>query len=99
VADRLLRLPEAERDLDDIWLRIAEDNVRAADRLIDQIWQAEKLLLDHPRAGRPREDLAPGLRSRPVGAYLIFYRPEPGQITIVRVIWGGRNLPKIFRPA
>ena len=98
MANRLRRLPQAERDLDDIWLNVALDSVAAADRLIDRLWDAERLLCDHPLIGRTRDELALSLRSWPVGDYLIFYRPDPGQTTVVRVVWGGRNLPNLFRP-
>jgi toxin ParE1/3/4 len=98
VANRLKRLPQAERDLDDIWLKNALDNMSAADRLIDRLWDAQQLLCEHPLVGKARDDLAPDLRSWPVGDYLILYRPGPGQTTVVRIVWGGRNLPDLFRP-
>lgn len=98
MANRLRRLPQAERDLDDIWLNVAVDSVAAADRLIDRLWDAERLLCEHPLVGRARDELAPSLGSWPVGDYLIFYRPDPGQTTVVRIVWGGRNLPDLFRP-
>jgi toxin ParE1/3/4 len=97
VANRLKRLPLAERDLDDIWLNIALDNPSAADRVIDRLTNAEWLLCERPLAGRARPELLAGLRSWPVGAYLILYLVEPGQTVIVRVVWGGRNLPDLFR--
>jgi plasmid stabilization system protein ParE len=36
-----VRLPAAERDIDEIWLTIAQDSPTAADALIDQIDTAE----------------------------------------------------------
>jgi len=47
--------------------------------------------------GRNRsEDLRPGLYSFPVGAYVLFYREQPGGIALVRVIHGSRDLLKLF---
>ncbi|WP_244443170.1 type II toxin-antitoxin system RelE/ParE family toxin [Bradyrhizobium sp. Ai1a-2] len=45
-----------------------------------------------PRAGRAREDLAPKLRSFPVGNYLIFYVPVPDGIEVVRVMHARRDI-------
>ena len=97
MVNRLKRLALAERDLDDIWLNIALDSPSAADRVIDRLTTAEGLLCERPLAGRERPELFAGLRSWPVGAYLILYMAEPGQTVIVRIVWGGRNLPDLFR--
>jgi toxin ParE1/3/4 len=35
--------------------------------------------------GRARPELAPDLRSFPVGNYVVFYRPMPAGIILVRV--------------
>ncbi len=58
---------------------------------------AARQLAQHPRMGRNRsEDLRPGLYSFPVGAYVLFYREQPGGIALVRVIHGSRDLLKLF---
>ena len=46
--------------------------------------------------GRRREELAPGLRSFPVGRYLIFYVPLTNGVDIVRVLHGSRDLVALF---
>jgi plasmid stabilization system protein ParE len=45
-----------------------------ADRLIDAITDRFFLLGNHPYVGRLRDNLRPGLRSFPVGQYVIIYR-------------------------
>jgi toxin ParE1/3/4 len=56
----------AQSDLDDIWLHIAQDaSIETAGRIIDEIVQRFALLAENPRAGRLREDIAPGIRSFP----------------------------------
>ena len=40
----------------------------------------------------PRSDIVPGVRSFPVGNYLIFYRETGQGIEIIRVLHGARNL-------
>ena len=45
----------AKSDLVDIWLYIAQDNVNAADRFIDQIERTFVLLASTPEAGVGRD--------------------------------------------
>lgn len=49
-------------------------------------------LLDQPFLGRPRPELADGLRSLTEGSYLIFYRVARNRIEIVRCVHGARRL-------
>jgi toxin ParE1/3/4 len=51
---------------------------------------------EHPLVGRPRAALGEGLRSFPVGNYLIFCTPAADGIDVARVIYGGRDLPGVF---
>ena len=72
-----LRTRQADSDLDDIWYYVASKSGSAdvADRLVDSITDRFFLLASHPNMGRARdEDLRPGLRSFPLGAYVIIYR-------------------------
>ena len=82
----------AEEDLIDIWLRIAQDDPAAADRTLDAIDARARRLVDFPRLGPARDDIAPGLRYFPSGSHLILYRIVPGSIEIVRVVHGARDL-------
>lgn len=61
--------PEAEADLQDIAFYLFQEtgNVEVADRIIQLLAQRFDLLADHPRAGRARDDLRPGIRLFPVG--------------------------------
>ncbi len=87
----------AEEDYRDIWRYIAADNPDAADRLLLRIDSKLELYAQNPRLGVARDSLAPGLRSFPVGKYLVFYRIVPDGIELVRVLHGARNLRAIFR--
>ena len=92
---------EAEVDLDDIWLYIAKESgsMDAADRLVDSLTERFWLLARYPYIGRTRdEDLRPGLRSFPVGSYLIIYRIEDEDVVILRVLHGKRNVQALLRP-
>jgi len=90
------RAPLAEQDLDAIWDYIAEDNVDAADRLIDTIVQKCEMLAVHPRMGQLRPDLAPRLRSFSVGNYIVLYRPTDAGIEVARVVHGARDVDSLF---
>jgi toxin ParE1/3/4 len=86
----------SRRDMDEIWNYIAEDNVVAADALINEFLQTTKALADNPELGRRREDMPNGMRSLHVGNYVIFYRPDSDGVTVIRVLHGARDLPEMF---
>ena len=94
---RVVRSRQAKRDLVQIWVHVAEDSIRAADALIDLLDDKARMLAEWPTAGPARPELAPSLRSYPVGQYLIFYRPSKGGIEVVRVVHGHRNLRRVFK--
>ena len=84
--------PRAKADLSEIWEFIAEDSDDQADAFIDLIDQKFQLLAQQGGLGRRREELAEGLRSFPVGRYVIFYLAIPGGVQIVRVLHGARDI-------
>jgi toxin ParE1/3/4 len=86
------RSQQALQDQTDIWLNIAEDNLRAADGVYERINDAIAMLAEHPEAGRGRDDLRAGLRYFPVGSYLIFYTIAPGILGIRRIVHGARDI-------
>ena len=49
-----------------------------------------------PKWGRLREELAPRIRSFPVGRYVIFYRAGREGIEVARVLHGSRDIPMLF---
>jgi toxin ParE1/3/4 len=90
------RTAQAEEDLIDIWLYIAQDNPAAADRLLDEIEEKFVLLAGQPYLGPARPDIAEECRYFPVGSYLILYRIISDGIEIVRVVQGSRRLENLF---
>ncbi|HXR37969.1 MAG TPA: type II toxin-antitoxin system RelE/ParE family toxin [Terracidiphilus sp.] len=88
----------AELDLDEIWEYIANDNINAADRWIDKLFDAFEVIARNPGIGHKRQDLTgyPVL-FWPVGAYLILYRIQPAQVEIVAVTQGARDIPSFLR--
>ena len=93
---RLLKRPEAENDLEEIWWFIAQDSPDNADRLLDRIQESCLALADFPKLGVSREELKTDLRSQPVGNYLIFYFPLEDGIDIIRVRHGSRDMERLF---
>ena len=84
--------PQAETDIASIWQFFANNNVRAADAILDRIEAAFDMLAQAPLAGRERNDLGANLRSFPVGGYIVFYTPVTDGIEVVRVMSGRRDI-------
>ncbi len=68
----------------------------AADRLLRDIHGVVTLLESHPRAGRPREELEPKLRSIASKPFAIFYRVLDQRPQIVRVLDRRRDIESAF---
>ncbi|MBF0461035.1 MAG: type II toxin-antitoxin system RelE/ParE family toxin [Magnetococcales bacterium] len=82
----------ARQDLHRIGAFIAEDSPVNASRFIAKLEEHCWLLASRPRMGRPRNELAAGLRSLAVGRYILFFRPMTDGAEIVRIIHGARDL-------
>lgn len=93
------RTPQADSDLDDIWHYVASrsGSLDVADRLVDSIAERILTLAEYPTLGRSRdEDLRPGLRTFPVGEYVILYRLEEEDAVVLRVLRGSRDIKALF---
>ena len=88
--------PEAEADLDEVWFYIAKESgdAEVADRLVDSVTARFFLLATHPYVGRRREEdlRRAGLRSFPMGRYLIFYRVTNEDVFVLRVLAGNQDI-------
>jgi toxin ParE1/3/4 len=88
---------DAERDIDGIWDYLAsEASMRVADMAIRKIVRAGERLERHPFAGRPRDDLIPGMRSTLASPYTVFYRIAQSNLEIVRVLHQRRDIDAVF---
>ena len=95
----LLFTPEAEADLDNIWLYIAKESqsIERAELTPDRFSIVFSRLTSNPYMGRKRDDIRPGYRSFPVGSYIVFYRLiGADQILVLRVVHGRRDLEQVF---
>ena len=91
--------PQAEADLDDIWLYVAKESgsMDVATRRIDAITRRFFFLASFPYVGRARdEDFGAGSRSAAVGEYVIVYCVEGPDVLILRVVHGRRDLETLF---
>ena len=92
--------PQAESELDEIWLYIARasSSVEIATQVIDNIAERFWLLAQHPYLGRRRDDdLRPGLRSLIADEYVILHRVEhDGSVMIVHIMHGSRDIAGFF---
>ncbi len=94
-----LRLTEvARRDLDEIWDGIAADDISAADRMIDGLYTLIGRLREFPSMGVPRDDFRFGTRSFVHKKHLIFYTVSQDALIVLRVVYGGRDLPSLNFP-
>jgi toxin ParE1/3/4 len=77
---------------------IAADDEHCADEFVAIIDEKFRVLAERPSIGRLRNELVEGLRSFPIGRYVIFYLAIPDGIEIVRVLHGARDVDSILGP-
>ncbi len=87
---------EAENDLKEIWVYIAENNRSAADKLIEGIFEKFQLLADNKEIGRRRDDFIIEMRVFPFKKYYIYYFPNEEGVEIYRVLHGSRDIESEF---
>ena len=89
--------PEADQDLLEIWDRLSQAiSAAIADKQLREIERLCLAISDWPEYGRARDDVRQGLRSVPVGRYVVFYRPTKDAVEVVRVLDGRRDVEAIF---
>lgn len=93
----IFRSATSRKDLLQILLYIRQGNARAARAMMARFHRALEVLSDFPGAGAERSELGRGLRSYPLGNYLLFYRATRTELRLVRVLHGARDLRRIFR--
>lgn len=86
----------ALNDLLEIEKYISNDNPQAAKNVVSLIWEATKLLEDHPHIGRPGRVSGTRELVIPDTPFIIPYRVVSHEIQILRVIHGARKWPKKF---
>lgn len=92
----ILKKPQAELDLLDIWAYIADESFERADQFLDLIQTKLETLAENPDIGRERNELLIGLRSFPVKTHIIFYRKIEHGIDVIRILSSARDVEMIF---
>ena len=90
---------EAESDLDAIADYVARDSMPAALKLVDDIKEKCLALAHAPRAWPlvPRYEHH-GIRRRPFGNYLVFYRIGREAVEVVHILHGARDYEALLFP-
>ena len=86
--------PEADRDMELIWLYTLEQwGLDQANRYTDDLTAAFSQLSENPRIGAISEDIRKGYRRSRVGRHTIYYRITDYGIAVIRILHD-RMLPK-----
>ncbi len=88
--------PEVYADLNEIWEYIAADNLDAADRVLDEIYESLTSLVRFPHQGHSRLDLTSRpLKFHVVRDYVIAYAPDEKPLAVIAILHGRRN-PRVL---
>lgn len=87
----VIRSPQSDRDLQDIWSYIAKDSVTAASAMLRKIDRKIEMLATHPHLGERLTQFGPHVRRIIVGNYLVFYQALDDCIRVMRVHHAARR--------
>ena len=83
----------AQADLLQAWLYVADENLAAADGLLEAIEHDAGVLLHQPLMGRARPELGRLVRIWPTSTpYILYYFSENTGITVLRVLHHARDV-------
>jgi len=92
--------PEALADLEHVarTVRRASGSRDVAGRYVGRVLERCRRIAALPYAGRPRGELAPGLRSLPFERRLVIYQVlQPAVVEITNVFYGSRNYAAFYK--
>lgn len=101
-AHRVIVLPQALADLDNIIEYIKQNSPQNALAVFDRLWQATQSLSEFPARfamhQNPR-DPAKAVRGMPVGSFIVYYRVDEKNLTvrILSIRDGRRRRPRPFK--
>jgi antitoxin ParD1/3/4/toxin ParE1/3/4 len=97
---RFIPTPRTRQDVNDIWDYIADENIEAADRVLEALHNAMIKLAKNPGIGHWREVLTDKRhRFFLVYSYLIVYRHETKPLQSIRVLHAARDVRSILNLA
>lgn len=89
---------KARAELQAIVDAIAFYDAKAAGRIVEGFSQCFDRLLEYPELGRDYSILGPNYHRVPFESFVVFYRPSPSRIEIVRILHASRDLRGGFPP-
>lgn len=88
---------DADEDIQDIYLYSVDtwgkDRARS---YVFGLFEAFETISRNPRMGRPRPDLGDEIRSLPHASHIVFFTEWQGEIAILRVLHGNRDVEEQF---
>jgi toxin ParE1/3/4 len=94
---QVLKTPRAQADLEAILEELESKSPPAAERFATRVDRKCLALGRIPELGRARAEILPGLRSTPVGKYVLFYRLRGEVVEVLRILHGRRDLGRILK--
>jgi toxin ParE1/3/4 len=85
--------PLATQDLEEIGDYIAQDNPLRAVEFLTELQSHCETIRRNPEGYRLRQEFSQTMRSCSHGNYVIFYECDEREVSIVRILHGGRDLP------
>lgn len=92
--------PEALADLEEIFRFVLRRSASpsTARRYVERLRERCRRIGTLPEAGRPRDDLLPGLRTVPFERVaVIAYRLADGRVEITNIFYGDRDYEALYR--
>ena len=87
---------EAIRDMEQILDYLANTNINAGEKFLEEFSKKCRYLTQFPLMGRSYREIRPYLRGLPMKNYIIFYRLTKQGLEIMRVVKGERDLDALF---
>jgi toxin ParE1/3/4 len=87
---------QAWRDLETIDKRIGNEDPGAAERFRANTLRRIRLLERFPEAAQPRPEFGHDIRTIPIGRYIVILRVVVPKVTVLRILHGARDLPKLL---
>lgn len=99
---KILKLPQAERDIEECFVHIDEDNLEIGLKFLDAFEKSVEQLAEFPFLGKALELKNDEFREMRIwhvtgyDVYLIFYIPSQQAIEIVRVLHAARDIGNLL---
>lgn len=98
----IFKRPQAERDIEECFVFIAEDNIDTAVYFLVAVENSFEQLAKFPLLGKQREFQDKRFQNmrmwyvKGFESYLIFYTVTGNKIEVIRVVYGSRNIEELF---